>query len=147
MDRLAHPDAMRPARPDRTRMAPPRLPARFPFSGRYRAYLLFGASGIPYLLVGLLLLHSIWALGDGPGAWMAVMLSFQQPLYIAFHVLALVAVVYTAVQIFRLFPKAQPPRIGPVRPPPRALIQPMLYAVWLGTTALMAAILAGWILP
>jgi fumarate reductase subunit C len=141
----AHPGAMAPARPGPTRTAPPRRPDQFPFAGRYRAYTLFDATGILYLLVGFVALRAVWALGDGPGAWQALLRQFQNPLYVAFHALCLVSVVFVAVRFFRLFPKAQPPRIGPAKPPPRPLILAGLYAAWIAVTALMTAILAGWI--
>ena len=63
MAREAHPDAMAPSSPGRTRTAPPQLPDKFPFEGRYLAYTLFDATGILYLLLGLLVLGSVWAAG------------------------------------------------------------------------------------
>jgi fumarate reductase subunit C len=69
--------------------------------------------------------------------------SLKNPLYIAFHIVCLVSVIFVAVRFFRLFPKAQPPTMGPVKPPPAAVIHGMLYVVWFGITALMTAILAG----
>ena len=139
----AHPQAMAPSRPGATRTAPPRRPDQFPFAGRYRSYTLFDATGILYLVVGFVVLRAVWALGDGPAAWQELLRQFQNPLYVAFHALCLAAVVFVAVRFFRLFPKAQPPRIGPARPPPRPLILAGLYAAWLGVTLLMTAILAG----
>ena len=53
------------------------------------------------------------------------------------------SVVFVAVRFFRLFPKAQPAFIGPLKPPPRPLIHLGLYAAWLGVTALFVLILAG----
>ena len=143
MARPAHPHAMGPAKPGPTRTAPPRMPREFPMQGRYRAYTLFDATGIVYLLLGLLALHLVWALGDGEVAWSAVMASFRHPLYLAFHALAFVSVVFVAVRFFSLFPKAQPPRIGPLRPPPQPLITAGLYAAWIGVSVAMTLILAG----
>jgi fumarate reductase subunit C len=134
---------MQPARPGRTRTAPPLLPDRFPFGGRYRAYTLFDATGLVYLLAGFVVLRALWALGSGPDAWQALREDFASPLYVAFHLLALVCVCFVGVRFFRLFPKAQPPRIGPAKPPPRPLIQALLYAAWLGVTVVFAAILGG----
>ncbi len=141
----AHPAAMAPSRPGRTRTAPPRRPDQFPFAGRYRAYTLFDAPGLLYLLVGLVALRAVWALGEGAAAWQELLRQYQHPLYVGFHALCLAAVLFVGVRFFRLFPKAQPPRIGPLRPPPRPLIQGMLYAAWVGVAGLMTAILAGWI--
>ena len=143
MARPAHPDAMAPSRPGPTRTAPPSLPRQFPFQGRYRAYTLFDWTGILYLLLGFLALRVVWALGSGPEAFAAAIESFDHPLYIAFHVLALVSVCFVAVRFFWLFPKAQPPRIGPVKPPPAAVIMLMLYGTWIGVTVVFTAILAG----
>ena len=139
----AHPQAMAPPNPGRTRAAPPQMPANWWGSRRIRTYLLFDATGIVYFLVAFLAIRLINALGAGPEAWNAAMETLENPLYIAFHLLCLVSVIFVAVRFFRLFPKAQPPMIGAVKPPPAAVIHGMLYVVWLVITALMTAILAG----
>ena len=143
MTRPAHPHAMQPSRAGRTRTAPPVLPDRFPFAGRYLVYTLFDLTGLLYLVVGFVVLRAVWALGSGPEAWQALREQFQSPLYVAFHLLTLVAVCFVAVRFFRLFPKAQPPRIGPLKPPPGPVIHAMLYVAWLGFTLVFATILAG----
>lgn len=139
----AHPQAMGPPNPGRTRASPPQMPASWWGSRRIRTYLLFDATGIVYFLIAFLAIRLINALGAGPEAWNAAMETLENPLYIAFHLLCLVSVIFVAVRFFRLFPKAQPPMIGTVKPPPAAVIHGMLYVVWLGITALMTAILAG----
>jgi fumarate reductase subunit C len=113
--------------------------------GRYRAYTLFDWTGLIYLLLGFLALRVVWALGDDDGgaAWNFVMDQFQSPIYIAFHVLSLVSVIFVGVRFFSFFPKAQPPRIGPVKPPPAPVILGGLYAAWVGLTLIFATILAG----
>ena len=113
--------------------------------GRYAAYTLFDATGLVYLLVGFVALRAVWALGDGEAAWQEILRQFQNPVYIGFHALCLVAVVFVGVRVFRLFPKTQPPRIGPAKPPPGPIILAMLYAAWIGISVAMVAILAGWI--
>ncbi len=143
MSRLANPDAMQPEKPGPTRTAPPRLPDQYPLSGRYRGYTLFGATGILYLMLGFIILGMIASLGTGEAEWNAVLEKLHSPVYIGFHALSLAAVCFVAVRFFRLFPKSQPPRIGPAKPPPAPILLGMLYAAWLGVTALMAAILAG----
>jgi fumarate reductase subunit C len=143
VSRPANPHAMGPSKPGPTRTAPPRMPRHFPMQGRYRAYTLFDATGVVYLLLGLLALRLAWALGDGESAWSAAMASFRSPLYVAFHALAFVSVVFVAVRFFRLFPKAQPPHIGPLKPPPQPLITAGLYAAWIGVSVAMTLILAG----
>ncbi len=143
MARAAHPEAMAPSKPGRTRTAPPQMPPKFPMQGRYRAYTIFDATGLVYLLMGFGVLHAVRALGDGAAAWQAVLAGWANPVYVAFHLLALASVLFVGVRFFRLFPKAQPPRIGPARPPPGPVIHGMLYAVWIGVTVVFAAILAG----
>lgn len=143
MARAAHPEAMSPAQQGRTRTAPPSMPNEYPMSGRYAAYTLFDATGIVYLLLGLLILRAVWALGSGQADWQGILDGYQNPLYILFHLLALVSVIFVGVRFFRLFPKAQPPQIGPLKPPPQPVIAGMLYAVWIGVTLILSIILAG----
>ena len=143
MGRPAHPQAMTPRRPGPTRTAPPQLPGQFPFRGGYRGYTLFAWTGVLYLLVGFLALRVVWALGNGPDAFGAVIASFENPIYIAFHLLALLGVCFVGVRFFALFPKAQPPQIGPLKPPPAPVIVTVLYGAWIGVTVLLSAILAG----
>jgi fumarate reductase subunit C len=71
------------------------------------------------------------------------MQSLGNPLYVLFHLITLVGVVFVGVRFFSLFPKAQPPRIGPAKPPPGPVILGGLYAAWIGVTALFVAILTG----
>ena len=139
----AHPGAMAPPTPGRTRTAPPRQPASWPSHSRMRVYTLFGLTGIVYMVAGFVCLRVVWSLGQGEAAWQATMASMSNPFYIAFHWVTLVSVIFVGVRFFRLFPKAQPARIGPAKPPPRPVIHAMLYAVWIGLTALFVAILAG----
>jgi len=134
---------MAPPKPGRTRAAPPQTPASWWGSSRILTYLLFDATGVIYFLVGFLAIRLINALAEGPEAWNTAMSSLSNPLYIAFHLLSLVSVVFVAVRFFRLFPKAQPPTIGPLKPPPGPVIHAMLYVVWIGITAVMTLILAG----
>ncbi len=139
----AHPHAMAPPKPGRTRAAPPQTPSTWWSSSRIRTYLLFDATGIIYFLVGFVAIGLINDLGDGPIAWHQALGQLENPIFIAFHVLCLISVIFVAVRFFRLFPKAQPPKIGPVAPPPGPVIHAMLYVVWIGITVVMTAILAG----
>lgn len=143
MGRAAHPESMAPSRPGRTRTAPPQMPPQMPWQGRYFAYTLFGMTGILYLLAGFVALRAVWALGDGPARWAELQGQFAHPGYVAFHALALVAVVFVGVRFFRLFPKAQPAKIGPLKPPPRPVLHAMLYAVWIAVSGGLALVLAG----
>jgi fumarate reductase subunit C len=143
MGRPAHPHAMAPHSPGRTRTAPPEMPATWWSAPRIRNYLLFDATGIIYYLISFLAIRMVIQLARGPEAWDAVMQQLRNPLYIAFHALCLISVVFVAVRFFSLFPKAQPKSIGPLKPPPGNVIHAMLYVVWIGITAVMTAILAG----
>jgi fumarate reductase subunit C len=137
---------MAPARPGRTRTAPPQAPSGWYTQPRMLRYLLFDATGIVYFLVAFVALRAVWALGSGDDAWAELLRQLRHPLYVAFHALALVCVVFVGVRFFRLFPKAQPPHIGPAKPPPQPVIQAGLYAAWIGVTLVVTAVLAGWVL-
>ena len=146
MANRAHPRAMSPEAPQKTRTAPPQTPPGWYGQPRMRTYLLFDATGFVYLLVGFVALRLVWALGEGPEVYGSVLGQLSHPAYIAFHALCLVSVVFVGVRFFRLFPKSQPASIGPLKPPPRPVILAGLYAAWLAVTALFAAVLAGRIL-
>lgn len=143
MARPADPHAMQPSRPGSTRTAPPTVPDDFWTQPRMRTYLLFDATGVVYLLVGLVALRVAWALEEGAPAWQALLDSFSNPAYLAFHALALVSALFVGVRFFRLFPKAQPARIGPIKPPPRPVLHAMLYAAWIGITGALLIVLGG----
>ena len=143
MSRNAHPHAMAPSKPGRTRTAPPQLPDHFPFSGRYLAYTLFDLTGILYLLLGFLVLCAVWSLGSGEAVWNGVLERHRSIFYLGFHAIALVGVIFVGIRFFGFFPKAQPPHVGPVKPPPKSVILAALYALWIGVTAFMTIVLAG----
>lgn len=138
----AHPDAMHPPEPGRTRTAPPEMPSTWWSAPRIRTYLLFDATGIIYFLLSFLAIRLVWALGEGPERFNEVLSSFANPIYIAFHALAFASVVFVGVRFFSLFPKAQPRDTG-LPMPPAAAIKGLLYVVWIGVTVLLSAILAG----
>jgi fumarate reductase subunit C len=141
----ANPGAMQPRRPGRTRTAPPLRPDGFPSAVRYRNYLLFDATGLTYLLVGFVTLRVAWALGDGPAGWQAILEQLRHPLYVGFHVLVLLSAIFVGVRFFRLFPKAQPPKIGPAKPPPAPVIHAGLYLAWAGLTIALVLVLGGFL--
>jgi len=143
MAQPAHPQAMTPSRPGRTRTAPPMKPGNWPSSARYRTYLAFDFTGLVYLIAGFVVLRAAWAFGSGPEAWSALLASFAHPVYLAFHLVTLLSVIFVGVRFFRLFPKAQPARIGPAKPPPRPLLHAGLYVAWAGVTLLLVAVLGG----
>jgi len=122
------------------------MPSTWWSAPRIRNYLLFDATGIVYLLAGLVALRMFWALGEGPEAWTAAVEGLSNPLYIAFHALSLVAVVFVCVRFFALFPKSQPKMIGPVKSPPPIVFLLGLYAGWIAVTVVLGLIIAGVIL-
>lgn len=142
----AHPQAMAPPKPGKTRTAPPQMPSTWWSAPRILTYLLFDATGIVYFLVAFLAIKIVGSLADGPIAWQAQMKALENPIYIGFHLLALVSVIFVAVRFFRLFPKAQPPVIGPLKPPPGPVIHAMLYVIWIAVTVVISLALAGVIL-
>ena len=146
MARAAHPHAMQPHRPGRTRTAPPQMPPQFPSQGRYLAYTLFGATGVLYLLAGFVALRAVTAVGRGPAEWAAFQAQLAHPGYVIFHALSLLAVLFVGVRFFSLFPKAQPAKIGPAKPPPGPVIHAMLYVAWIAVSGGLALVLAGGIL-
>jgi fumarate reductase subunit C len=134
---------MAASKPGSTRTAPPQLPDRFPFGGRYLAYTLFDLTGILYLLLAFLVLCAVWSLGSGEAVWNGVLERHRGIFYLGFHAIALVGVVFVGIRFFAFFPKAQPPRVGRVKPPPKPVILAALYALWIGVTAFMTIVLAG----
>jgi fumarate reductase subunit C len=137
---------MAPSRPGRTRTAPPRRPDQAPFRGRYLSHTLFGATGLVYVFLGFLVLEMVWALGSGPADWSRIQATLASSAMIAIHAVCFVSVIFVGVRFFRLFPKAQPPRLGPAKPPPGPVILAVLYAAWIGVSVVLAAILAGGLL-
>ena len=59
------------------------------------------------------------------------------------YLIALVGVIFVGVRFFSFFPKSQPPRIGPAKPPPRQVLLGMLYAAWIGVAGALSVVLAG----
>ncbi len=143
MTRPAHPHAMSPARPGRTRTAPPQMPAQFPISGRYLTHTLFGATGILYLLCGFGALRAVWLLGSGPSAWAAFQQEYASAPLIVLHLICLAAVIFVGVRFFSLFPKSQPAKIGPAKPPPRPILHAGLYVLWIAVSGGLALVMAG----
>ena len=137
-------DAMKPSRPTPTRTAPPRLPDQYWSQGRYRSYILFGACGFFLLTVALLLLRAVWVLGShDAAAWDAMLAGYGNPLYLVFHALSLLALVWFGLRFFRIFPKTQPAKIGPFPRPPDAFFAVALNGAFLAATALGVAVLWG----
>jgi len=119
------------------------MPASWWSAPRIRTYLLFGATGFVYLLMGLLVLRLAWALGKGPVAWQAALASLSNPLYIAFHALTLVSLVLVGVRAFgKMMPKMQP-RGGPLPVLPAGTVRGVIYGAWAVITVFMTLALSG----
>jgi fumarate reductase subunit C len=141
---MAHPQAMQPHTPGSTRTAPGQMPAKFPTGGRYLSYIAFGATSFFYLAISLLVLRVTWALGDGAQAWAAVQASFQNPIYLAFHAVTLVVFLWAAWRfLIKLSAKAQPKKVGPLRPPPAEVVPFAAAAGWVAATAVVIIVLWG----
>jgi len=139
----AHPDAMAPRTAGPTRTAAPMQPASWKTSPRMKAYARFGMTGWVYLIASISAIVIVWALGSGPEAYEQMQGVLAKPLVILFHVIALISVGFVLIRFFGLFPKAQPARIGPAKPPPEPVLKVMLYAAWAGITVALSVILAG----
>lgn len=139
----AHPEAMAPPKKGATRTAPPQTPSTWWVAPRIRTYLLFGATGFVYLLAGGVVWHLAWALGKGPDAWASAQSGLKNPLYIAFHMLTLVCVIFVGVRAFgTMMPKMQP-RGGPLPLLAPGTVRGLFYGAWAVTTFFMAAVLSG----
>jgi len=139
----AHPEAMAPRQKGPTRTAPPRTPASWWSAPRIRTYLLFGATGAVYLLMGLLVLRLAWALGKGEAAWEAALASLSNPLYIGFHALVLVSLIFVGLRAFgTMMPKMQP-RGGPLPVLPAGAVRGVIYGAWAAITVFMVLVLSG----
>ena len=137
-------DAMKPSRPGPTRTAAPRMPDQFWTRGRYRGYIAFGACGFFLMTVGLLMLRAVWLLGQhDPEAWARLLDGYANPIYLAFHAISLVALVWFGLRFFRVFPKTQPPTIGPFPRPPDVFFAVALNGAFVAATALGVALLWG----
>ena len=147
MGRAAHPEAMAPPKKGSTRTAPPQMPSSWWGAPRIRTYLLFGATGVVYFLAGTVVLYLVWALGKGPDAWATVMASLSHPLYLAFHALTLISVLFVGIRAFgTMMPKMQP-RNGPLPVLPDGAVRGLIYSVWAGLTIVLGLVLAGKIFP
>jgi hypothetical protein len=144
MSARARVDAMRPRRPGRTRTADPRMPDQYWTRGRYLPYVAFGACGFLLFAVGFGLLRAVWVLGDrDPAAWSALLAGWSHPLYVAFHVFALLALTWFGLRFLGLFPKTQPPRIGPFARPPELFFRLVLNGAFAAVSLLVALVLGG----
>jgi fumarate reductase subunit C len=141
--RPANPNAMAPRIAGKTRTAPPMQPASWKTSPRMKAYSRFGMTGWIYLLASVSAIEIVFALGSGPEAYSKAQALLENPLVILFHLICLISVCYVLVIFFGLFPKAQPARIGPLKPPPQPVLKAALYGAWFGITAVLSVILAG----
>ena len=143
MARPVHPDAMRPSKPGRTRTAPPAAAPKYPMGGGYLSYIVFGGCSLFFVFSSLILLRTVWAIGNGAEAYAAVLEDFENPVYIAYHVLAVLGFLFTGWRfLVQLFGKSQPPRIGPLPSPPPHVFPPLMIGAWLVTS--VAVLVVAW---
>ncbi len=119
------------------------MPDKFPGQGNYLGYVTFGMCGFILYAVAFLMLRTVWALGSGERAWELLMEGFTNPVYILFHVFCTIALTWFALRFFRLFPKTQPPTIGPFKRPPDAFFAVALNGGFIAISALVVAVLSG----
>ncbi len=136
-------DAMKPERPGPTRTAPPSPPDQFPFEGRYRGYIAFGAGGFFLFTVACQVLRALWALTRGEAAWKQLMASYENPLYVAFHLVAFVWLTWFILRLLRVFPKTQPLRMGGFQRPPDVVLASGLTGAFAVVSLVVLAILWG----
>jgi fumarate reductase subunit C len=136
-------DAMRPKTLGATRTADPRPPDGFPFSGNYAPYVLFGSCGAFLLLTGLMLIEFVLALGGGQAKYEAFLGRIHGPAYQVYFWLALVGLVWFTLRFFRLFPKTQPFRFGPLKRPPVPVMLAGLVGAFVVLNLAVALILGG----
>jgi fumarate reductase subunit C len=134
---------MAPKTPGKTRTAAPMQPSGWKTSPRMKQYARFGMTGWIYLAMSISAIEIVYALGSGPEAYARMQELFANPLVVLFHSVCLFSVGYVLVRFFGLFPKAQPARIGPAKPPPEPVLTGMLYGAWIGVTVVLSVILAG----
>jgi fumarate reductase subunit C len=146
MSARARVDAMKPSAPPLTRTADPRPPDHFPTRGNYLGYVAFGATGVLMWLGAFGVLRALRALGAGEEAWNAMQADLQHPLYIVFHAFLFVGLTWFALRFFRVFPKTQPPKMGPFPRPSDAFFAVALNGAFVVVTLAIALILGGAIL-
>ncbi|MCH2185000.1 hypothetical protein MK280_03940 [Myxococcota bacterium] len=139
----AHPEAMAPRKKGPTRTAPPMMPSSWWSAPRIRIYLLFGATGLVYLMAGFLILRLAWALGSNPVAWQSAFAGLSNPLYVLFHFIVLISVLGVGIRAFvRMMPKMQL-RGGPLPVLPPAVVRGAICGLWAGITLFMVLVLSG----
>ena len=146
MSARARVDSMKPSAPPSTRTADPTPPDHFPGRGNYLSYVAFGATGVLMWLAAFQVLRALQALGAGEEAWNGMLASFRHPAYVVFHVFLLVGLTWFALRFFSVFPKTQPPQMGPFARPPDTFFKVALNGLFVVVTLLIALVLGGAIL-
>jgi succinate dehydrogenase subunit C len=103
---------------------------------RHPRYLRYMVREFSCLFIGawtLMLVCALARLSEGPQAWAAFLEGLQNPLIVAFHVVALAFAFYHSVTWFNLTPKALPLQVGEEFVPDAA-IAGAHFAVWAGVT-------------
>ncbi|HKQ78654.1 MAG TPA: fumarate reductase subunit C [Blastocatellia bacterium] len=89
-----------------------------------------------------LLLWLLWSLGRGPDKYLEFLGWMQDPLVLAFNLIAFLFVLYHSITWFNLAPKAMPIRLGGKRLPEWMIAAPN-YALWVVISAALAWLILG----
>lgn len=103
----------------------------------FSLYMLREATALFALSYCALLITGLYSLSQGEAAWNAWLGALTHPVCIAFHCLALAAVLYHTLTWFRLAPKIMVVRIGDWTLPQKS----MLIGQWLGFAACSTTLL------
>lgn len=108
-----------------------------------KPYVLFIVRELTSLFVAayaIILIVQLYALGQGPEAWEALMASFSTPVSVALHIVIFVFVVFHTITWFRLAPAAMVLKIGKKKIPGAVIIL-MNFLMWIVLSAAIAWIL------
>jgi Fumarate reductase subunit C len=134
--------------PSKTRTAPPRPPAGFPFGFyRYRNYVLFASTSVFMALGCFALLEGLHALASGEAAWNAWLAAMARPPFLALSSVILLFTLYFAFRFGWVGRKIGAGRVGPLPRPPLPLpvlgIAPLggFVTLWLILLAILAGVI------
>jgi len=143
MSGRARVDAMKATTAGATRTAPPRPPDNFPSRGNYLSYIAFGACGFFLVTGAVFILEVVWAVGSSSAAWTALQSALRHPIAIVFNLVSFIAMFWFALRLFRVFPKTQPPKIGPAPRPPDVVFAVALNGAFVVVTLFLVLVLGG----
>ena len=118
-------------RTERAGLYYPKMPATWWLRGnpRYFRFMMRELSSVFIAIFLVVLLVQIGRIGQGPGAYAALLAKLRSPGWIAFHVVALAFAVYHSVTWFNLTGVVQVVRLGERQVPPR-LVAAANFVAW-----------------